>query len=271
MIEMGKTVSLIGNPGSGKSNLFLAAFNRFHKNGWTSGEGWPPEFGIWMESILTGKPLPPTLKQKDYQMKFKDVCYKGSKVKTGWGGLTLRVRDMRGDDYRRTTDAFKESIRGASAILITIDPSKSKDLGPAIGNQVSPLVNAIGYMLENERKLKYIGLVFTKRALHNHSIRKIRWFVTDQLGPVINTVRRADKKLRMLEVESRGLGNALTPWGLEPLFYDVLATICNVKGPRVDIFNDPDADWDRSGPRMKRGKKQGTRNNWQRSKRGKRQ
>lgn len=242
---MGKAASLIGNPGSGKSNLFLAAYNRFTEIGWTQDRR-PPEWGLWMGNILSGRPLPPTIKQSNYEMRFRDVLYKGSRIKTGWGGLRLKIRDIIGDDYARTTDAFKESVSGASAVLITIDPSGSQDLGPAIGEQVYPLVSAVDYMLDFEKKIKYVGLVFTKRALHTHSIRKIRHFVTKQLGPLVNDVRRRGIRLRMVEVESRGRGNALEPWGIEPVFYDMLASICKVEGPRIDIFNDPDADWEKS-------------------------
>ncbi len=254
MMEMGKAASLIGNPGSGKSNLFLAAFHQFTHIGWTQDKR-PPEWGLWMSSVLSGKPLPPTIKQNDYEMRFNDVFYKGSRIKTGWGGLTLRIRDIRGDDYARSTDVFKESVRGASAVLITIDPSKAQDLGPAIGDQVYPLVNAIDYMLENEKKIKYMGLVFTKRALHNHSIHKIRYFVTKQLGPLVNDVRRKGINLSMLEVESRGTMNELEPWGLEPLFYDMLSSICKVEGQTIDVFYDPNADWEKTGPRAKKREK----------------
>lgn len=250
---MGKTASLIGNPGSGKSNLFLAAYQQFTHIGWIKSPR-PPEWGLWMSNILSGKPLPPTIKQNSYEMKFNDIVYEGSRIRTGWGGLSLKIRDLRGADYEKTTDAFRESVKGASAVLITIDPSQAQVLGPAIGNQVLPLVNAIDYMLDYEKKLKYVGFIFTKRALHNHSIRKIRSFVTRQLGPMINDVRRKGIHLRMLEVESRGIKYELDPWGIEPVFYDMLASICKVDGPRIDVFNDPNADWEKTGPRTKKRK-----------------
>lgn len=246
---MGKDVSLIGNPGSGKTTFFLAMVHHLDKIGWAP-QDWntlPEKYGDWIEAMIAGEQINPTIKLNEYSLNLDSFEYKGSKVSTGFfSSLNMKIRDIKGDDYRRNTDTFKEAVRGASAILVMIDPTRDKEeLGSALVGQVAPLFRSMRYISQNEKSVEYVGLVFSKRSLHNHAIQKIRYFIEDQLGPMMRAARRSGINPRMLEVESRGLYNRLEPWGIEQVVYDFASHICRVSGPIHDVTADPEYDWEK--------------------------
>lgn len=244
---MGKNISLIGNPGTGKTTFLVGSIHRLSEIGWVkiNPKKLPKDYGLWVDQLISGGVLPPTVKDHEYPMQFtKTIRYKQSEVKLSrLGGVTFRVRDLRGEDYRRTTELFKQSVRDAAAVIVTIDASKSTDLGQALGGQVQPLIDGIRHMIEKEKGLKYLGLVFTKRSFHNHPIRKIREFVHTPLGPILRYLE--DKKIafRVLECDTRGVDNRFKPWGLEEIYYDVLSHLGKVSGARLDVTTDPDHVW----------------------------
>ncbi len=244
---MGKTISFIGNPGTGKTTFLVASIHRLSEIGWVklSIKKLPKDYGLWVDSLISGGVLPPTVKDYDYPLKFnKTIKYKQSSVKLGrLGGVTFKVKDIRGEDYRRTSDKFKESVRGASAVLVTIDASKSEDMGQSLGGQIQPLIDGIRYMVETQRSIKYIGLVFTKRSFHNHPIRKIREYVHTPLGPILRYLKEEGILFRVLECDSRGPENRFKPWGVDAVYYDVLSHIGKVSGAKLDITTDPDHVW----------------------------
>jgi hypothetical protein len=254
---MGKNISLIGNPGVGKTTFFLAMLHQLDKIGWAP-QNWktlPEKYEDWIEAMIAGERINPTLKLNLYSLNLRDFQYKNSIVKTGWfGRLSIKIRDIQGDDYRRTTETFKEAVNGVSAVLAMIDPTCDKDLGSALVGQIAPLVRSMRYIAQNERNVKYVGFIFTKRALHGHPIKKIRHFIEDQLGAMVNAARRSGLIIRMLEVESRGLYNRLEPWGVEEVIYDLASHVCKVEGTKYDVTRDPDYDW------RVYSRKQGTRN-----------
>ncbi len=225
----------------------MASIHRLSEIGWIkiNLKKLPKDYGLWVDALISGEAIPPTVKDYEYPLEFnRTVTYKGSTIKLGrFFGVTMKVRDLRGEDYRRTTKAFKDSVSGASAVLVTIDASRSIDLGEALGGQIQPLIDGIRYMVETQSSLKYIGLIFTKRSFHNHTISDIREWVHIPLGPIIRYLKEEEIEFRVLEVDSRGAENKFNPWGIEAVYYDVLSTLGKVTGTKIDVTMDPDNIW----------------------------
>ncbi len=246
-LNLGKTISFIGNPGTGKTTFLVASIQRLSELDWIkiNLKKLPKDYGLWIDALVSGDALPPTVKDYEYPLEFRrTITYKGSTIKLGrFFGVTFKIRDLRGEDYRRTTSTFKESVHGASAILVTIDASHSTDLGKALSGQIQPLIDGIRYMVSEEDSLKYIGLIFTKRSFHNHVIADIRKWVLKYLGPVIRPLKEKGIEFRILEVDSRGAQNKFEPWGIEQVYYDVLSNLGTVTGTKIDVTLDADYVW----------------------------
>jgi GTPase SAR1 family protein len=242
---MVKNVPILGNPSSGKTTLLIALIHKLQLNGWIKSrvKDLPKEYPMWIARLMAGEEIPTTTEFREVRLRLNSFTYKGSKVNLGWGGINLSVRDMKGDDYRRRTNVFRDAVKEASAVLFTVDCTKDTILGRAISGQVEPLLEGLRYICEFEHEVKYIGLVFTKRALHSFPIEQIRPFVTEQFAVMLSFVRDARIRFGMFEVESRGRTNELKPWGIEPVIYDCFSTIGKLKGKRLDVTLGPDADW----------------------------
>ncbi|MHA1862759.1 MAG: hypothetical protein ACTSWA_03240, partial [Candidatus Thorarchaeota archaeon] len=245
---MGKKISFIGNPGTGKTTFLVASIHKLNDLNWTKFDikKLPDDYGLWIDQLMSGRTLPPTVKDYSYPLKFhKKIIFKGSTVKLGrLGGITIEVKDLRGEDYRRTTATFKEAIAKSSAVLISLDPSDSTDLGMSLSGEIQPVIDGIRYMVSSlGRKLEYIGFIITKRAMHNHTIEEIREFLHIPLGPVFRYLKEKKIVVRTLEVDSRGSNNRLEPWGLEYVYYDVLSHLGRVDGNRLDVTKDAEYTW----------------------------
>ena len=251
---MGKSIALLGNKGTGKTTFLVASIHQLSKKGWikTEIEKLPDDYGLWIDLMVSGKPLPPTVKKYDYPLKFRRrISFKESIIKLGWlfGGMTLRVGDMRGEDYTRTTTKFKRAVEDVSAVFVTIDPSDSEDLGDALSGQIQPLIDGIRYMIrERGDDLEYLGFIITKRSKHSHTIEELRDYIDMALGPILTYLQENDTVFRVLEVDSRGPDDRLKPWGIEYCYYDMLATLCKVEGRRLDVTQDDAYLWIESSP-----------------------
>ncbi|MFO7836888.1 MAG: zinc ribbon domain-containing protein [Candidatus Thorarchaeota archaeon] len=251
---MGKSIALLGNKGTGKTTFLVASIHRLSEMGWIEAnlDKLPDDYGLWIDLMVSGKPLPPTVKEYAYPLEFKKrISFKGSIVKLGWlfSGMTLRVGDMRGEDYTRTTPKFKRAVENVSAVLVTIDPSDSGVLGDALSGQIQPLIDGIRYMIQERGKdLEYLGFVITKRSKHNHTIEEVRHYIEMALRPILSYLKENNTVFRVLEVDSRGSENRLAPWGIEYVYYDMLATLCKVEGRRLDVTQDDAYLWIESSP-----------------------
>ncbi len=251
---MGKSIALLGNKGTGKTTFLVASIHRLSELKWIEAnlKKLPDDYGMWIDLMISGKPLPPTVKEYAYPLKFKKrILFKGSIIKMGWlfSGMTLRVGDMRGEDYTRTTPKFKRAVEDVSAVLVTIDPSDSDELGDALAGQIQPLIDGIRYMIhERGGDLEYLGFVITKRSKHNHTIEEIRNYIEMALRPILSYLDENGTIFRVLEVDSRGPDNRLAPWAIEYVYYDMLATLCKVEGTRLDVTQDDAYLWIESSP-----------------------
>ncbi|MHA2023524.1 MAG: Rab family GTPase [Candidatus Thorarchaeota archaeon] len=233
-----KNIAVIGNPGVGKTTFLVSAIHYLGSIGWAEIEmdSLPSDYAAAVDSMISGQPLSPTLGLNGYIFKFEDFTYKGSEIKTGWfGNVTIRVTDLAGDDYRHGTSLFKQAIADSFVVLFLIDLTQSGSLTHSLAGQVAPLYNAIQYIVDFEKDVKHLELVFTKRFLHDYKYEEIVELVNEQLGPVLNIARRNKIDITMFEIDSRGKSGRLEPSGFEPVFYNALCYGCKVRGNKVDV------------------------------------
>lgn len=228
----GKGIALIGNPGVGKTTFLIAAIHYLDKIGWAriKFKEIPPEYGILVDLLISGKPLSPTLRMSEYALEFSNVSYKGVELKTGvFGKITFKIIDMSGQDYRSTTYNFQDAVHDAFAALFLIDPSLSDNFAHSLAGQIEPLDRALRYIFKYERDIKYYGFVFTKSNLHNHYFDDMVSLFEEQLTPLLNRARERGVRINMFEIDSRGRDGKLDPEGFEPIFFDALSVVCKVK------------------------------------------